>query len=205
MKVALRPSRFPKTSDDLEPWRVYADALLGQGDPLGELITRELAGEPTDALMARRGHVSRYLRATFELGYVRTLTILSPQRHERLRGEYHRHPLPAEAELEAALRLLKTERCALLERLALRISPNLVSSRLFKKLMGVLPRSCTCLAVEDVKTRSSAEGAFIAGSLGPTITTLELHLNGGIAQPDWFRSERLRLDVQSFDLKLSAG
>jgi len=81
--MAHVPARFPRDDAELADWSVYADQLLSEGDPLGELIAQDLAtpARPSEdelkrfAVMTQRcWRARKTLDAGWALGLVRELS-----------------------------------------------------------------------------------------------------------------------------------
>ncbi|MFT3691816.1 MAG: hypothetical protein QM831_01660 [Kofleriaceae bacterium] len=82
--MAHLPAHLPRSEADLADWSVYADELLREGDPLGELIALDLSlPRPDEAFRSLAAQHCWNMRdgldASWTLGFIRELTLSSDQ------------------------------------------------------------------------------------------------------------------------------
>jgi hypothetical protein len=159
----MRPARLPQSEEELPAWRVYADALLAAGDPLGQLLALELALPATaNALELRQFHLvtrrrcraSRFLAVGWCLGHARTVAVV-PEEGRRFVRSLERQ-LTVERLVELGNFLAKPA-AQLVESLEVRLTPQLIGP--FLKAVKHAPPTCTQLVLElwDVWGASAVE------------------------------------------------
>ncbi|MFT3691819.1 MAG: hypothetical protein QM831_01675 [Kofleriaceae bacterium] len=94
--MAHLPAHLPRNEGDLADWSVYADQLLAEGNPLGELIALDLSlpANPTDeqrwdfAKRARERcwYQQERIGASWMLGHIRELIVRSPPYRDEAGG-----------------------------------------------------------------------------------------------------------------------
>jgi hypothetical protein len=149
--AALEPRHLPRTVDDLEQWRVWADALIATGDRLGPLIAMDLAlgrsPEPGQLqaywdYCRRRCRPFRHFRVAWCLGFARRLHVVPDEGRGFARAWWR---VSSAEQLKAVSEFLQTSRGSRTELLELWISPPVLQTPELRALMRVLPATCETL------------------------------------------------------------
>lgn len=196
----MEPPRLPTIVDELDPWRVYADALLEREEPLGHFLSLDLSlGDrpPAEALQDFRAKAARRCRSrTFTgvewmLGMARTLIVRPDLRTRKMT---HARPpwwVAPEALAEAA-DLVRRPAFSRLRALRLALGPRSLG-KFLTRLFDRLPPSCTRLELDAERIGPDEQRQIAAAlpsrfselrltsfdeavleRLGPTLTFLEL-------------------------------
>src|SRR5581483_6065235 len=132
--AALEPKHLPRTLSDLEPWRVWADALIAQGDRLGPLIAMDLAlgRSPEPAQLEAYWAYGRLQCPSFThftvawcLGFARRLHVVPVGGRGEARISWR---VSAADQLSAVSEFLQTDRGRCLELLELFVDPHALQS-----------------------------------------------------------------------------
>lgn len=160
---------FPRTEAELVDWSVYADALMRDGDPRGEVIAKELAASavPPKKLVPPPAIAVPHARATWTLGHLRDLWI-EPKHHD--------HELDR-AQLEALIALLESPDAAQLETLL--IISHWSALPLLRRVFAVLPKRCTRVIARQPQIYATAgtDMGVIASLMPDHVTELALSWN----------------------------
>lgn len=189
---------FPVDTAGLAPWAVYADHLLSRGDPMGELIARDLAIDEhssPEALHAmqvlgrRLCRTSPRVEVAYCLGHARSISLHTGHMGKLVNGagSFEREAL------QAALHLLESPKAQRLESFWVDRHQTF-DSTMWGRLSAALPPSCSRLGM--VTTNVALEDL-------PAVRELVL-MTGSVAAAERFLDDRFEV-VYLPGLRLSSN